>query len=97
MRSEHHSSDSFFWLHPSLCSFKLSHLCFSHLNVYTGCVSFHVTWISKPGLLTLQAAGHWQLPVVKVWSKPKGLPIARTCCPTLSARELPSVIGRSSA
>ena len=33
--------------------------------------------------------------MVSVWSKPKGLPIARTCCPTRSARDSPSATGRS--
>ncbi len=41
--------------------------------------------ISRPSALTI--------PVVKVWSNPKGLPIAKTLCPTSRSCEVPIWIG----
>jgi hypothetical protein len=42
-------------------------------------------WISRPSAE--------MMPVVSVWSKPNGLPMASTVCPTLRSAEVPSESG----
>jgi hypothetical protein len=46
---------------------------------------FVTLWIVRPRALTI--------PVVSVWSRPKGLPIAKTFCPTCTSVLVPTLIG----
>ena len=63
------------------------------------CGNWHGAWrMHGPGEAGNDAGGpegQRRAPVVSVWSKPKGLPSASTCCPTLRVLDSPSVTGRS--
>mmetsp|Transcript_45013 Transcript_45013/g.113957 ORF Transcript_45013/g.113957 Transcript_45013/m.113957 type:complete len:228 (+) Transcript_45013:182-865(+) len=53
--------------------------------------------MTVPSWLRMSRPRPLMAPVVRVWSKPKGLPIARHSCPTRRLLEAPSCTGRSAS
>jgi len=53
--------------------------------------------IGRPDMLLISRPRPEMTPVVRVWSRPNGLPIARTFMPTFSVADWPTGSGRSLA
>jgi len=53
------------------------------------------SWMVRPVTAVISRPSALTIPVVKVWSSPKGLPMAKTFCPTNRSLDSPRAIGRS--
>ena len=53
------------------------------------------SWMVRPVTAVISRPSALTTPVVRVWSRPKGLPMANTFCPTCRSCDSPTVIGRS--
>lgn len=79
-----------------ITSSKNFHYNESYTNLFPGLIAASV-WIPPPivtpAWLKISRFNPLITPTVRVWSKPKGFPIARHCCPTFRKDDCPTLIG----